>query len=334
MTRTWAVAVMVLFGWIAPAGAATVFFYSDVDEYYGWAAGYNYGRSELEAEAACRNAGGSDCRFAIECAGGWSAIAYADDSARGVGMACGFGSALTARVIAISLCMSAARAMCWTESAFDNNANEISSANNDRFDTTYFAQIMLYSLGFMNKSDTADGKLGPRTRAAARAFQTRLGLAPDGDVTISLLWRLLNAFGGPQKLAGALYQAHIEPNLDQLSGRIYATASAPQPERPYGEELATYIEPEQRLALATMLTMWGEPCTLPATSVRPIPPDGTGGWQVRCAEGDFTVIFDSATQVISRELREITVRDGAVTMSGDGPTEPPATGNGHRRSPG
>lgn len=341
MARALAVALVLLFGSVAPAEAATVFFYSDADQYYGWAAGYSYARSESLAHDYCVEAGGKECRFAISCDGGWSAIAFSDSSARGVGIACGFSNAHAARVVALTVCMNASRAMCWTESAFDGNAREIAADKNSLFDTTYFAQQMLFALGFLGKDDETDGVPGPRTRGAVSAFQSRLGVEADGELTIDLLWRLLNAVGGPQVLAAGLYAVDVAPNLDAISNRIYGASSQPQPERDYSEELATYAEVEQRLGLATILAMQDHPCSLPADSAAPMPPNGTGGWQVRCAEGDYTLILGDGSTIVSQGLRTITVKDGIVTMSvpsegpsGQTPVDEPAPSAGPKSGTG
>ena len=48
-------------------------------------------------------------------------------------------------------------------------------------------QIILASRGF--ELGTVDGKVGPRTRAAIRAYQTSVGLVPDGYANAFLLGR-------------------------------------------------------------------------------------------------------------------------------------------------
>ena len=90
--------------------AAMAIFYSEPDETYGWAAGYGYAKAEGYAEDECAKAGGTSCRYAIECGGGWGAIALSDDSATGAALACGFGNPDTARGAALGTCMQATRA--------------------------------------------------------------------------------------------------------------------------------------------------------------------------------------------------------------------------------
>ena len=316
-----AIGTLILLGWAGPAAAASAIFYSDVDEFYGWAAGYAYSRAESEAHDACTGAGGKQCRFALSCNGGYGSVAFAADPAKGVGMSCGFTSSYTARLLALTSCMAVSRAICWTESTFDDDGDELPTSGNETFDTAWYAQQMLFVLDY--DVGATDGEVGPQTRAALKSFQTSIGLAPDGELTIDLLWRLLNAVGGPQVMAKGLYAALIEPNLAEVSDRLYAQSSAPAPEMPYSEELATYAVEEQRLGLATLLSTWTTPCTLPARNVEAVPPDGSGGWHVECAEGNFTIIFDSASRTVMTGLLPITVNGSVVSIGGsDQPKTP------------
>ena len=76
LLRAAVAATLMLFANTITGRAATVFFYSEPEQYYGWAAGYSYSRAENYAHEGC-NEGGKQCKFVLECDGGWAAVAFA-----------------------------------------------------------------------------------------------------------------------------------------------------------------------------------------------------------------------------------------------------------------
>ena len=304
MHRTALMAAWFLVGSAWAAEAATVVYYSDPGEHFGWAAGYSSSRAHRVAESYCRNAGGTECRVALQCAaGGAGAVAFADATARGVGIACGFRRVEDARLMALATCMGTAGALCRTEAAFTGSGRAASQADNEAFDRTLFAQQMLFQLEHLAQGQV-DGVYGPRTREAIRAFQARLGLEQDGAISPFLVQRLLNATGGSRGFALAMYEGIVVRAFDEVGDRVYGHASAPVPWRSYSEELAAYSVSEQRLALATILRRVDLPCTLPARQAAPFPEDGSGIWRVECDEANYTVTVGPQSVTAIRDLTE------------------------------
>lgn len=333
MTRVIAI-LLVLCGWIAPASAATVFFYSDVDEHYGWSAGYNYARSEADAHQSCVEFGGTDCKYAVECDGGWGSIAFADDSAKGVGMICGLNGAWDARTFALALCMSSSNAMCWTYLTTDEDGRELSTESNTTFDIVYLGQQMLRVMYY--DPGEADGEVGPKTREAVKAFQATLGLEQTGELDETLFWRMVDAIGGIQKVAAGLKEFVVDPQMERAGKLSFTMSSEPYPQTTHSQEIATFGDVQRRETLATLLTVWGRKCTIPAISAVPVPEDGTGAWQIKCAEGDHTLIYDNQTRTVMDGIQAVSVgADGSITIGGDSPapgggdTPPPAGGGGN-----
>src|SRR6185503_802190 len=108
-----------------PTHAETAIYYSAPENAFGWCAGYSYERSNNCARSYCEKYGGTDCRLALDCSGGWGAIAWAENPLRGVGMACGMNGADAARYLALTSCMETAKGMCWTANAFRSNGNSL-----------------------------------------------------------------------------------------------------------------------------------------------------------------------------------------------------------------
>lgn len=295
------------------AQAATAIFYSEPDETYGWAAGYGYAKAEARAQSECQGSGGKTCRFAIECGGGWGAVAISDDSATGAAFACGFTSSGTARGAALGVCMQATRAMCWTESAFDGNGNTIAAAKNDQFDMVWYAQFMLIGQGFLDSKTILDGTDGPLTRSGVKAFQTKIGLPADGKITIDLVWRLLNGEGGPQELARRFGKAYAK-FMPEWENHLMSFGTTPVPATTYSEALATYSRDEQLLGLATILQLADQPCTLPARDAEAIPPDGSGGWHVMCDGADYTMLLNDDSVMTLGGLRPIRIEGDNVLI--------------------
>jgi hypothetical protein len=297
---------------IAATQAATVFFYSEPEPYYGWAAGYNYSKSERLANQYCKE-GGADCKFVLECDGGWSAVAFADNYAKGVAFSCGFANAAGARTVALANCIAESKTLCWTSSTISSSGDERSDKNNLAFDMAWFAQQMLYARGF--DPGSADGEMGGKTRAALKDFQSKLGLEPSGELDDALFERLLDAVGGRLAVAKGMKKDLVEPKREELADAIYTRASQPYAGKSFSEEIATRPDDQRRLTLATLLSVWGTPCTLPAKSAVPFPEDGSGGlWLISCNEGDWTVLMSDGSHLI---MPGLDVGGGEAEAPGD-----------------
>jgi hypothetical protein len=311
--RAAALAAIVLLAGARAGQAATVFFYSEPEQYYGWAAGYNYNRSEREAHDACEE-GGSQCKFVLECDGGWSAIAFADDRARGVGFSCGLANPFGAFTMALATCIAQSGTLCWTNATISNNARELSAEQNRASDRAYYAQQMLYALDLY--AGDVDGRLGGKTRAALKAFQVKLGLEPTGELDDALFERLLDAMGGRAGLARAVRDM-VEKESKAAAEHAYAHAEQPYAVAGFSEEIAQRPDEARRLTLATVLSNWGTKCTLPAKSAEPVPADGSGGWWVTCDEGEWTVSWTDKMHLIANGHISITSGDGAASGEAD-----------------
>jgi peptidoglycan hydrolase-like protein with peptidoglycan-binding domain len=310
------------------APAATAMYYSDVDQYYGWATGYELGRAEYEARSSCSGAGGAQCRLVLECSNGYGAVAFAGGDNRGVGLSCGLRDAYYARLLALLTCSVAANALCWTESAFDSNGNELSTSSNGSFDLTFYVQQMLIAQKLYGGD--VDGEAGPQTRDAVRAFQAKLGVQMSGEIDDALFFTLIDAVGGSQLLIQGLKAAILDPMQDEVSVHSYSYSSAPLPAVSLSEEIGGRSELEQRTALATLLTLQDWPCTLPARSAKPLGNDyTTQGWNVTCDEGDVTIIFmEGSTLVMAghtdyEEARPDHIAPSAETPPAEAPPPPP-----------
>ena len=300
------------------ARAATVFFYSEPEPYYGWAAGYSYGKSERLARQYCKE-GGADCKFVLECDGGWSAVAFPDNFAKGVAFSCGFASAAGARTVALANCMAESKTLCWTSSTIGGSGNERSEKDNLAFDMTWYAQQILYARGF--DPGSADGEMGGKTRAALRAFQTKLGLDATGEVDDAIFQRLLDAASGRSTVAAAMKRDLVDPKRDELGDAVYAHAQAPYAIKSFSEEIATRPDDQRRLTLATVLSVRGTPCTLPAKDAVPFPEDGSGGlWLVACNEGEWTVLIADGSILI---MPGLDTGGGEAEAPGDNPPADP-----------
>ncbi|MEQ1768365.1 MAG: peptidoglycan-binding domain-containing protein [Devosia sp.] len=284
--------VLLLLAAIPVAEGATVVFYSAPENTYGWCAGYSYSQSEACARAQCSDYGGTACDVAVECDGGWGATAFATDPTDGFGASCLYQRASGARATALMACIKASGTLCWTRSAFDTNGRMASEKSNLAFDYAWYAQGLLGMLGY--DPGIIDGEMGNKTRTAIRAFETDLGLAPTGEANNQLVWRLLWAVQGGPALAGAMAEALApEDNADYLFG------AAALPYGTFSDDLLLLDEGIRREALATMLTMRGTKCTLPALSTQLVNGDPAAQtWNVGCAEGEFNVAIAGMTSVI------------------------------------
>ncbi len=140
-------------------------------------------------------------------------------------------------------------------------------------------QRRLGELGY--EPGPADGRLGPRTRAAIRAFQEQQGLRADGEPSAELRARLEEAVAGQPRAAGAAVEARaaaavtdpgrlprFRAEVDRINARVRRAvgldAFATVAERGGGavELTATRAwraapEPARRANLAALSRIWG-----------------------------------------------------------------------------
>ncbi len=283
---------------LSPARAATVVYYSAPENSYGWCAGYGHTRAQSCARNYCIEAGGTDCRLAIECAGGWGAIAFAQDPATGIGIACDMGDAASARKAADVVCVAASKTFCWTEVTFSRSARTMSAASNRDFDLTWYVQGMLNLRSY--KAGSLDGSVGSQTRAAIKKFQADIGRPETGVVDDELFLRLVDAVEGAVNFARLAKRDVLDPQQEVLAIRTYAYASKPAPDRTFSEELAERSDEAQRLALATMLSSRGNKCTLPALDVS-TPDPASEYWSIECVEGTFGLFLMGDGTIITHD---------------------------------
>lgn len=277
-----AMAGLMLVSGIGTALADTAFYYSASDQTYGWCAGshYSFTRSENCAEKQCRDAGGADCRFVLECTYGWSAVASPEDPVKGIGLSCQRDEAAHARAWALASCIKATGALCWSEEAFSGSGNETSSDDNEASDLVFYAQRLL-SVGKDHYTGAADGVDGPATRAAVEAFQIRMGLPADGVVSMDLFNLLLDAEGGPEVLI-----ASFQNDAGVSTEGRYGYSDAPAPIISFGDAMASRDDADRLMELGTMIDGVGASCGRPALSARRSSADG---WEVTCKTGTFLI---------------------------------------------
>lgn len=273
---------------ISAGSADTVFFYSDPDEQYGWAAGYGSSRAERDAREACR-ARGSQCQLVLQCGGGWSAVAFADNSATAVAFSCGYGNATSARVAALQSCVAKAKALCWTNATISNNGKARSDKNNRDFDMTWYAQGLLQHLK-IPAAPTMTGTMDEKTRAALKYVRTKLGLQPNGQLDETLFNILVGATSRRRFVQNidAIFQDQSAKYSDSIADHIYARGRRPNTLVDFGDAIAARTDTERRTALATLISLNREPCTLPAKRAEPLP-SVAGSWWVTCDEREWTV---------------------------------------------
>lgn len=316
---------------VGPAIAAGAIAYSSPDETFGWAAGYSgSSRAASEAIDGCQSAGGTDCKVVLDCPAGWGSVAYADDAATGVAMICSIKSSAAARMFALELCIVVSNTMCWTSATWDEEGNELPESSNEPFDMTYYAQELLSYLGLFDGE--VDGAMGSKTREAVKAFQTAIGWEADGEMDYELLWVMLDMYGGQQTLQRGWAPA-IEEMRAALGEFIFTEARAPFPTSSFSAEIARRADNWRRQAVAAQLVYNGQPCSIPAKMAEPIPADGSGGWHVSCAEGDYTIALTNPP-ILVEGFGEITVNGTEVSIIPPGaqPTtqtkSPPTRGGG------
>lgn len=213
-----------LLGLLEPTStrAAGAIFFGD-DESYGWCSGYTSKEAARKcALGQCKDAGGVNCQLALECQGGWGAIATGDNG--GYGMACETSNEVNARIEAGLVCMTTVKGLCHTQTTFSERNQSISQEDNALFDRTLYAQVLLLKLGYYKGG--IDANAGSDTRSALRSFQTQAGLPVTGEPDEKTLDQLTAKFGG----GGALVAAILEGNRNIDTSDWHTKTAAPRAE--------------------------------------------------------------------------------------------------------
>jgi peptidoglycan hydrolase-like protein with peptidoglycan-binding domain len=276
------------------AEAATVIFYSKADNAYGWCAGYSSSRGETCAKGQCEKYG-NDCFLALECPGGYGAAAFAPAPVPGFGASCKYANASSARAVALIACILVSHTLCATSEAFSGGGSTTSAAANEEFDRAFYMQGML-NLAHYDAGDT-DGQVGAKTRAAIKAFQVDLGLDPTGEVSSDLYNLAFFAARGTHRVVDVM--VGDKAMQDQMAPFSYGFSREPAADQSFTVELLARGDTDQRLALATVMTLAGTRCTLPAQKVE-IVDEAAEAWNVDCAEGQYFVVLAKDSTVVTQ----------------------------------
>jgi peptidoglycan hydrolase-like protein with peptidoglycan-binding domain len=292
MTRILAIAALLLFGLCASAAeGATAISYSEIDNTYGWCAGYSTSEAPGCAKQWCEQSNGQDCKLALVCDAGWNSVAFADsDEATGFGASCDMGSAYDARLTALATCIIQSRTVCWTDSTFNGGGDERSKTENGDFDLIWYVQGLLHGLGY--DPGTTDGEFGGRTRTAIRAFQADIGIEQTGEATEDLFYILLAKNGGVGFLVGGM-EALFESFTSDEKSRLFGAAYTPLSTLTLSDELSFRTTAVQRVLLADYLRFNDRDCPVPATGTDRTDPEN-GVWTVTCSNGGSYTVTLSA----------------------------------------
>jgi hypothetical protein len=181
------------------------------DESFGFC--YNYESREAARKCAleqCKQVGGVNCQLALECQGGWGAIATGDNG--GYAIACEAALEVTARMRALLMCLTAVKGLCHTQATFSEDNGSTSQEDNALFDRTIYAQVLLKKLGYY--SGPIDADAGSDTRSALRSFQMSRGLPVTGEADENTLDQLMAKLGGADVLVTVILKGN--PNVDTL----------------------------------------------------------------------------------------------------------------------
>ena len=293
-------AAIVLFAARPAEAGYTTTYYSPPERVYGWCA--NVGDQQRTHSCAMRNCvqqGGTACKPVTEC-GGWGAVAYAGRPIQGFGAGCA-GDASSARRIALTACMSASEALCWTDVTFSPNGKRVTAADNLRFDRIWMAQLLLQIVGKLYKGNIR-GEADRELYSATAKFQEKLGRTGTGTLDNDLIFRMIDGAGGTRHFA-IIVKRDVLPGLEKAiaesgasGGRKYGHSAAPQ-QGSISEDFNNRSEEARKLALATYLSARDSRCTLPAIQAQQVAPDV---WSVTCNEADYTLVLQGGQSIITR----------------------------------
>lgn len=287
-------ALILASGAVLQSQAASVIFYSKADNSYGWCAGYSYGRSESCAREQCLGLG-TKCELAIECEGGWSAAAFANDPWTGFGASCEWQDANTARSVALLSCIYVSHALCYTSQAFNGSGKTSSEKSNAAFDTAWYAQSMLADLGY--DIGTIDGAIGSRTKAAIRQFQTAIGVEATGEADGALVQLLLFNSGGTRRFVDRVVAETDTVDEQTIANYTYRYADAAAGDQTLSTELAALAQQDRLAVLASIVNFANVRCGFPAVGAGP-QAGSPDTWAVACAEQSYLVTFGGTAPTI------------------------------------
>ena len=271
---------------------------------YGWCAGYASERATTCAQDECQD-GGNTCQQVLSCEDGWGAIVSPSDGTALVAV-CGVGNAMTARQQAIAACVAALDELCWTNTTFGPNAQQESKDDNYNFDLVWYAQSLLQLENFTTSG--SDGVMGPATRSALAKFNTAIGRSPETPLDEETLNRLIDGAEGIHRFAALLKANVVDPARPNLVNKIYSSATTTPTDISFTQELLQESDPDRRTALATLLSVNGNACSLPATDATLMGLPATSvSWAVDCAQASYTMIIPSGGSLV--------VMSGAPTPS-------------------
>ncbi|MYZ47302.1 peptidoglycan-binding protein [Propylenella binzhouense] len=303
-------ACVALLGFMAGRAAADATIYYSADgNAYGWCAGGSPGRLDSCARKWCVEGGGKDCRAVVACRGGWGAIARPQEPAEGIGAVCGLSDAGSARIAALVLCMTETRTLCWTDTTFNRRGSSLDQRSNRAFDRVFQAQRMLQLLEIPGW-DVFDGALGPKTKAAIRTFQVRLGMVEDGAVSDELLQALADALGGTDMLFRSLdLRTVLRP------GQSYAHLSHAPPKQSFNAVTENLPENRRLTRLARMIRVRELPCGIPARAARL----SDGKWTITCAEREYELrqLEDGSSKIAFTPEAGTERKDDPPALTGD-----------------
>jgi peptidoglycan hydrolase-like protein with peptidoglycan-binding domain len=243
----------------------------------------------------CIKSNGRECQLALECEGGWGAVAFAETPVQGFGASCGMEDAFWARIVALSECIVASKSICWTDTVFDSRGRTVRQDDDHQFDQVFYTQTVLQIRGYSPGS--TDGRLGSQTIDAVRRFQSNLGRPATGTVDDELIYRLYDAVDGGSDLAKDIKHDVLDAWSDKTKSRAYGSANSPL-ETTYAQQLMDKPPADRMLALATILSSSGTKCTLPAVGAELLSGSSPEIWNIECAEGWYTLIIDNGARTI------------------------------------
>jgi hypothetical protein len=286
----WLIAVLAVLACAAhsPARADIAVSWAASERSYGWCESGDVADAERCAADHCRNAGGSDCQTLVTCANGYTAMAKPEKPATGLAVACGMQSPDWARIMALAACVSAANAICWTDTTTEPDGTEIDVSRNRPFDRAFYASLLLQGRGY--RIDGASGDATPELAQAIAAFQRDMARPETGATDPPLLFDLIAASGGRTVVADAIRDGVLDRHGKGLERQIVAQMTATLPRQGFTEEIATWSPEDQAAAMAAVVRSTGGACRDPIASAS-LPPGVPDTFTLVCADEEHVVVM-------------------------------------------
>jgi hypothetical protein len=204
---------------------------------------------------------------------------------------------MTARAQAIAACVAASDQLCWSNTTFGPDAQQESKDDNYNFDLVWYAQSLLQLENFTTSG--SDGVMGPATRDALAKFNTAIGRLPAAPLDEETLNRLVDAAEGIHRFAALLKTNIVDPAQPNLINKLYSLVTTAPTDASFTQELLQESDPDRRTALATLLSVNGSACPLPATDATLMGLPATSvSWAVDCAQASYTLIIPGGGSVV------------------------------------